>query len=262
MNAKDGGGRDTSRASRWSHGRRIALAVGVLIPAGLLAMRRGVAAPVAASAGIAAIAHPAGGVVLAREEAPLTQAPAGSGSIDAFLGAVRGANPVLCDLAARSIDGRWGWSNGYGNVPAGSRDARTQEILRTVTSELQDPSVVPALRTALSDADPCVRRMAAPLLGRMNAPQAFAALQSALRAEDAATREMAALGLGFADDARAVPGLVEALRDAVPAVRAMSAWALGATEDPAAVAPLVAVLRGDADPAVRRAAAWALGQIE
>jgi HEAT repeat protein len=185
-----------------------------------------------------------------------------SAAVAAFLAAVRGVDPVVCDLAVRTVDQGWGWGGAETPASAAARDQRARDILLVVTRDLRDAAVVPALRAGLSDADACVRRMSGPLLGRSSAPGAFAALSQALRASDVETREMAALGLGVADSSAAVPGLVAALGDASPRVRAMAAWALGRIEDPAAIEPLVRALRSDADPVVRRSAAWALGQMD
>jgi HEAT repeat protein len=199
---------------------------------------------------------------------PLGRGEAAIGTLDdstavvAFLAAVRGVDPVVCDLAVRSVDQGWGWGGSETPASAAARDARVREILLAVTRDLRDASVVQPLRAGLSDSDQCVRRMSGPLLGRSNAPGAYAALLTALRASDIETREMAALGLGVADSASAVPALVAALGDESPRVRAMAAWSLGRIEDAAAVEPLARALRGDADAVVRRTAAWALGRID
>lgn len=185
-----------------------------------------------------------------------------SAAVVAFLAAVRGVDPVVCDLAVRTVDQGWGWGGPETPASAAARDARVREILRAVTRDLRDASVVAPLRAGLSDSDQCVRRMSGPLLGRSDAPGAYAALLQALRASDIETREMAALGLGVADSASAVPPLVAALGDESPRVRAMAAWSLGRIEDAAAVEPLARALREDADAVVRRTAAWALGRID
>jgi hypothetical protein len=208
--------------------------------------------------------------------------------VESFLTAVRGTGAVACELAVRSVSGR-NW-NGRGGDPA----ART--LVDDVLMRNADAAAVPALRTALGDADACVRRVAAPILGRVDDPSATRALLDALRDPSAPTRAAGATGLAYSGRRRAADvrdPLVAALRDADAAVRAASAWALGelrvagvtsaiaellrdrdtgvrraaavalgSLEDPAAVAPLVTALRDDADPGVRQAAAWALGQLK
>ena len=113
-----------------------------------------------------------------------------------------------------------------------------RETVRAALDVLHDPGLVDPLRAALSDPDPCVRRLAAPLLGRVRIPQAVAALRNALRDQGAETREAAALGLGFAGDNKALPDLITTLRDAAPDVRVAAAWALGQIESRGGVRPL------------------------
>jgi hypothetical protein len=217
-------------------------------------------------------------------------APTDTAMLGVFLASVRGANPVLCVLAARAVDGRGGWNGDFGIPPFG--DERVRNVERAVVHGDLDATAVPTLRAALASDDACTRRMAAPLLGRVDHASAREALRQALRDPNAAVREGAALGLGFANDRSALSGLVAALGDGEERVRAMAAWALGELEqraavpplvtalkdrsalvratatralgeleDPAAVVPLTAALAGDGDVEVRRAAAWALGEI-
>ena len=214
-----------------------------------------------------------------------------------FLAGVRGLNPVACELALRAVDGRGNWWGRLGVAP-GAVDTAAQGLVYDVMHGTLGADAVAPLRDALADADPCARRVAAPLLARVDAPGGVEALVAALRASAVGTRAAAAVGLGFAgrrhaDPGGAAPALVAALRDADANVRTASAWALGRLsareavpallealrdaradvresaagalgeiEDPRAVDPLAAALRGDADPRVRRAAAWALGQMK
>jgi HEAT repeat protein len=183
-------------------------------------------------------------------------------AVTAVLAAARGANPVMCALAARAIDQAFHWGDfrpGYDPRDLEARQVR--ETVRLTLDVLHDPELVAPLGAALSDADPCVRRLAAPLLGRVRRPQAVQTLRAALRDSAATTREAAALGLGFAGDARALPDLIAALRDGMPNVRVAAAWALGQIESRGSVRSLVGAL-DDADARVRATAAWALGRIE
>ncbi|AHG87779.1 HEAT repeat-containing PBS lyase [Gemmatirosa kalamazoonensis] len=213
--------------------------------------------------------------------------------VDALLAAVRGTGPVACELAVRTVSGR-NW-NGRGGDPT-SADTAARSLVDDVVTMNADASSVPSLRAALGDADACVRRVAAPLLGRVDDQAATDALLAALRDASAPTRVAGATGLAYGGRRRAAAArdpLVAALRDADAGVRAASAWALGqlrvpgttpllvaalrdrdaavrravavalgSLEDAAAVDALVAALRDDADPLVRQAAAWALGQIK
>ena len=229
-------------------------------------------------AGVAAIALSAGAVALAvlgRGTPPALGQSArtdDSAAVAAVLVAARGASPMICELAARSVDQLFGWGGDWSNwggqfhptdVALRGRDAATYRRVRDVLGVLRDPGVIDPLRRALGDPDPCVRRIAAPLLGRVQHPRAVEVLRAALRDPEARTRAMAALGLGFAHDVRTIGALTPVLSDANPEVRAMAAWALGeiGSGDGAATPRLVNAL-GDAEPLVRATAAWALGEIE
>lgn len=181
-----------------------------------------------------------------------------------LLESARGVNPLLCDLAARTVDGRSGWWSGSEGVLAlgASSDSVARDVVSWVHHHEVDASAVPVLRSALADSDACVRRLAAPLLGRVEHPSATQAMLAALAAPDVALREMGALALGFADDSAGVTPLEGRLRsDESPRVRATAAWALGEIERPESARALIDALK-DADALVRRSAARALGEIE
>ncbi len=176
--------------------------------------------------------------------------------VRAFLDAVRGANPLQCQLGIHSLDVGFGWRR-VEIVP----DAMTEplELVQWATRRIEDPDAVRPLRRAMEDADACVSRVATRLLGRMRQPAATRSLVEALRSPNARTRELAALGLGFADDRTTVRAIVALLDDREVGVRAAGAWALGRIESREAIVPLTRLLQTDPDPIVRRAAAWALG---
>ncbi|HEU4455006.1 MAG TPA: HEAT repeat domain-containing protein [Longimicrobium sp.] len=216
------------------------------------------------------------------------------GSARELLAAVRGANPVLCELATRSLGNHWGLGSGDAeDVPAGvqaSEEAR--RVLEWVNGKIAPAEVAP-LGQALSDPDACVRRTAARLLGRIRTPEAGDVLIAALRDNAPGPREAALLGIAHSEDRRAVGPLVDllgdgdtevrsgaawalghvgsrdavqpllrAIRDEEPRVRRSVARALGRLEDAEAIPALAQLLSADGDPTVRRAAAWALGKIE
>jgi HEAT repeat protein len=251
------------------------------------------AVPVVTGEAVVAIAP----IVSPDQGAPVRQAPSQgqdeTENVAALIAAVRNANPVLCELAARgaSWDGNWQYVGPAS--PLRARNAQTMELVRFAASSPKGREVIAPLRAALGDPDPCVRRFVAPLLGRTQHDAAVEALVAALRDENPVTREAAAVGLRFAEkpatidpliralgdqeftvraaaawalgeieDSRAIPALERALKDAEPVVRINAAWALGEIEDPAAIPALTAALRDDRDPEVRRMAAWALGNIE
>jgi hypothetical protein len=211
----------------------------------------------------------------AGEAGSSTQAEAASAALpadslaSALIETVRGADPVICELAVRAVDGRHGWSStaddlaGVGAPLTPIQRATIQWAVDDEDSEGDaDAAAVEPLAAALGDPDPCVRRMAALKLGRAGAPDGVAALRTALRAPAAEQRSVGALGLGYAEDPAAIDELGDALDDSSPEVRAAAAWALGQIEDAGAIPLLIPVLRDDADPGVRRVAAWALGEIE
>lgn len=213
-------------------------------------------------------------VCRAGEAGPSAQAEAATASVpsdslaSALLETVRGADPVVCELAVRAVDGRHGWSStadelaGVGMTMTALQRATVQWAVQGDEPKESDAAAVEPLAAGLRDPDACVRRMAALKLGRTRDPRGIAALHDALEAPDVAQRAVGALGLGYAEDPAAIDDLGAALDDASPDVRAAAAWALGEIEDARAIPLLIPVLGQDQDPAVRRVAAWALGAIE
>jgi HEAT repeat protein len=161
-------------------------------------------------------------------------------------------------MTVRSLGIGWGWGRTQFE-PDAERDLYDE--VRWATGRPDDASDIPTLRAGLEDADACVRRVSARLLGRVRHPDAVEALLDALGSSSATTRQLAAIGLGYAEDRSAVDPLLDGLGDDVAAVRAAVAWALGEIEDVRAVAPLTRLLRDDPDRDVRRAAALALGEV-
>jgi HEAT repeat protein len=190
-----------------------------------------------------------------------TAATADSALARRLVEAARGADPVVCGLAARALDQGW-WDGGMRVEPAVADDPTAREVIGWALNPREAPAAVGPLGAALADQDPCVRRLAARVLGRAGGPEALAALRRALGSAAPREREMAAIGLGFAEDEATLPDLIEALRDPEPEVRVAAAWALGEIESPEAIPPLTEALAGDEEAGVREAAAWALGEIE
>ena len=161
----------------------------------------------------------------------VAQSETGSDAVRAelLLNNARGANPVMCELAMRSIDNRYGNWGSAGRAPDAIIGQRA--LLEWASSEIDDASAVPVLGAALSDDDVCVSRMAARLLGRVKHRSALSMLMDRLDDGDERTRRMAAVGLGYADSRDAVDALIDVLGDRVAAVRAAATWALGEIED-------------------------------
>ena len=227
----------------------------------------GLAAGVALAAAVLAVCRSGEAGPAAQAEAAVARVPTDSLAA-ALLATVRGADPVVCELAVRAVDGRHGWSStadelaGVGATLTPLQRATIQWAVDDDDEEGAVPAAVEPLTAALRDRDACVRRMAALKLGRTGHPRAVAALTAALAGGEPEIRAVGALGLGYAEDPAAIDALGRALADGSAEVRAASAWALGEIEDARAIPLLIPILRDDADPAVRRVAAWALGAIE
>src|SRR3954469_11275428 len=186
---------------------------------------------------------------------------ADSEGVTQFLKALAASDPLVCQLAVRSIGNHWG--PGDENRPIGvlageTTLSRERDALgRSIT----DPAAIALLSSTLSSPNPCVRRAAARLLGNSNAEEAVHRLRTTLRSKDPRVREAAALGLADAEDAASLHDLTSALKDSDQSVIRMAAYALGELEDARAVKPLGDLL-GSKDAPTRATAAWALGQIE
>lgn len=175
--------------------------------------------------GAVEVASPRGAAQADRERTT----PADPADATRLVEAIRGADPVICELAARAVrsrDGFWGSTP----HPAAVADPEVQRIVEFAVGS-EGAGTEEVLAGALSDADPCVRRIAAMRLGRIGTDIAHARLAEALESGSAAAREAAAVGLGISDDPRAIPALVRRLEE-------------------------------DDDVRVRRAAAWAMGKID
>jgi HEAT repeat protein len=189
-------------------------------------------------------------------------------SLARLLNTVRGVDPLLCELATRTVDmhGSWSqWGGGGGVGAVGSDPLRTDSaasaLIAWIQQDHKDPAVVPRLRAAMRDPDACVRRVGASFLARVEHPSALAALLDALGDTSADTRGVAALALGMTDKPEAMDPLIKRLKDESPVVRRAAAWALGSLEQGGAIAALIQALQTDVDPRVRQTAAWAIGNI-
>lgn len=235
--------------------------------------------------GSAAVAARAGGADYGLD--PGRDSIAADTALPTLLAAMRGTHETPCRLAAAALSGR------YGSGPGWEADVLSDAHVVVLESRNLGPAALPVLREALSGSDPCVRRTAIVLFGRLRADGAADALRPLLASSDVNVREAAVLALGHREaredagavrpalrddapqvrraaawslgrmeDRGSVAALIEALRDREPTVRAQAAYALGSIEDPSAVPAIAAMLNGDADPRVRRVAARALGQFD
>lgn len=183
-------------------------------------------------------------------------------SITKLLDVVRGVDPMLCELATRTVDMHGNWSR-WGRMSDDPMqfDSTSAVILDWVQHSHNDPALVPILRSGMHDPDSCVRRVSGSFLGRVEHPSATEALLIALDDPSPGTRYVAAMGLGMGERSVGVGRLISRLRDDSAPVRRASAWALGAMEALPAREALIDLLGRDPDPRVRQVAAWALGRI-
>ncbi len=183
-------------------------------------------------------------------------------SLDRLLRAVRGADPLLCELATRSVDNH-GWWSRWGPMSGNplDGDSTAAAIISWIQRDHHDPRFVARLSAGMRDTDRCVRRVAGSFLGRVEHPAAVTALLAALDDQSADTRFVAVVGLGLSEDSTALQPLIRRLRDQSPDVRRAAAWSLGSLENKGALLPLIEVLDRDADARVRQAAAWAIGRV-
>jgi HEAT repeat protein len=184
-------------------------------------------------------------------------------AVSRLLRVVRGVDPVLCELATRTVDMHGSWSR-WGPLSDDPlhTDSAAAALIEWVQNEHSDPRVVPTLRAGMRDPDACVRRVSGSFLGRVSHPSAIDALLSVLEDGSAGTREVAALGLGMSERQVGVDALQRRLRDESAGVRRAAAWALGSMEARDALTTLIEVLARDPDARVRQTAAWAIGRIE
>jgi hypothetical protein len=188
--------------------------------------------------------------------------PDDTAGISRLLRVVRGADPLVCEMATRAADMHGSWSS-WGAISGDPlvMDSASDALLDWIQRSHNDPVVVPLLQTGIHDADGCVRRVASSLLSRVRHPDAVKALLASLGDSKAGTREVAAFAIGMTEDASAVDPLVARLKDDAPAVRRAAAWALGQMEATKAVPALIELLSRDTDARVRQTAAWAIGRI-
>lgn len=178
--------------------------------------------------------------------------------IASLLGTLAAADPVACEMLADQVGNFW-WSDGgvgVGQFADTRRAARAGKD--SLSGPVSEPRALRLLTATLAHDDPCVRLVAAKLLG--NSVVDDAALTALLGSESARVREAALRAVGERDRP-ALRGRVERMLGETPAVAAMAAWALGEFELRESVAPLRRQLGHD-EARVRAAAAWALGQIE
>ncbi|WP_418281304.1 HEAT repeat domain-containing protein [Halorubrum sp. DTA98] len=121
---------------------------------------------------------------------------------------------------------------------------------------LAEPSTLPALIDALSDADPRVRLRACHACGSFTNPRTVPALVERLD-DQSRVRRAAANALGGIATDRALEPLTDLLDDSDESLRRIAAGALGKANNPKPVEPLARAL-GDESAIVRNAAVYSI----
>src|SRR5512135_3290027 len=140
-----------------------------------------------------------------------------------LLAAAHGAPPVICALAAWTVEQRYGFS--AWQPPGGVADSSA--ALAWALERDRHESAASVLVDGLGDDDPCVREVAARLVARIESRTATDGMLRSLVATSAGTRRAAAVALGLAETTQALDPLIARLGDTDAPVRAAAAWALG-----------------------------------
>ena len=213
-----------------------------------------------------------------------------SARVAALFSSLAQGDPVACEMIADQIGNFW-WSDGGIGVGRFSDERAASRLGKdSVSGSVTDARAIRLLTSTLTNDDPCIRLVAAKMLGNSNADDAvmIAAIESnsarvreaALRAagerdrltlrerverklgDDADIAAMAAWALGEYEQTASVPALRRVLTNASPRVRAAAAYALGEIEDPVAAEDLERLLGRETDRRVKLATIRALGDIE
>lgn len=182
---------------------------------------------------------------------------------EALLRGVAGTPAVACELVVRSLGNRWGSSSVTPRVhPPLANSPSEREIAAWAWTGRPGGGDAPALLAGLETDDPCVRRVAARLLGLVDDPETLSALVARATSGSGAARLAAIAALARGPKERVASRTLSALLDdGEVGVRRAAAWALAESGDDDAVAALGTAL-SDGDLALRENAAWALGRIE
>ncbi|MCC6271277.1 MAG: HEAT repeat domain-containing protein, partial [Microbacteriaceae bacterium] len=181
-----------------------------------------------------------------------------SARVAALLASLTRADPVACEMIADQIGNFW-WTDGgvgaglFGDVRTAARQGKD-----SLAAPVSDARALRLLSATLAHDDPCVRLVAAKLLGNGAATDAM--IVASLDAPSARVRE-AALRAAGERERLGMRARVERMLGDEPDVAAMAAWTLGEYEQRASVPALRRAL-AHASPRVRTGAAWALGQVE
>lgn len=237
---------------RADQGRRVGLALGVLLVAGTMAAAPAVTAGVPTSRASSAKHAPSAAQGQATDSSRAAR-------VAALTAALKDSDPGVRAAAAKAL-GRLD-DKSAGNALAEllrDPDPEVQQQAIMALAELEDPRAVPGLERLLTSSDADVRQEAANKLGDLELTTAPPALINALKDPNSDVREAAAHSLGHIEDQKAVPALVPLLNDPDKDVQEATVNALHNIGGPAAMQALIGALKSK-DPQVRRMAAEALG---
>ncbi|HKR55328.1 MAG TPA: HEAT repeat domain-containing protein, partial [Gemmatimonadales bacterium] len=186
------------------------------------------------------------------------RAGADSARVASFLSALGRTDPVVCQMISDQIGNFW--MSGEGGLGRFMDDAfPTQGAKDSLSGSVSDPRAITLLVSTLSTNDPCVRRVAAKLLGRSSVTNDV--LRNLLANSSSRIREAAAFAAGE-NERRELRGPLERLLgDSVAGPAAMAAWALGEIQDPSSEVALVQAVHSNASR-VRLAGVWGLGELQ
>ena len=212
-----------------------------------------------------------------------------SARVAKLLDAMAATDRLACELVADQMGNFW-WDGDDDGLGAFS-DARAplRVAKDSLRGHVRESRAITLLVTRLSADDPCVRRIAAKLLGRSAIPNdrltalldnsaprvreaaayaigegdrhgARSALESRLGGRDSSLAAMSAWALSELHDSASVPALIRAARSQVALVRLGVMRALGEIKDEGTVMEVERAVR-DSHAGVRRAAVRALGEL-
>jgi HEAT repeat protein len=183
---------------------------------------------------------------------------ADSARVAALLNALARTDPVVCDLIGDQLGNFW-WGGQAGGLGRFADAPNVQGAKDSLAGTISDPRALSLLVAIIGTENPCVRRVAAKLLGQ--SAVAASVLNGLLDDPSPRIRESAAYAAGVGERRETIASLKRRLADTDVGPAAMAAWALGEIQDPSAGAALQNALHATS-PRVRLAAVWALGKFE
>ena len=196
------------------------------------------------------------GGALGRDETE--QAGPDSARVAGLLASLSASDPLICDLIGDQLGNFWSDAGRFGIGRFADAPAASQQAKDSLHGRVTSPAAIRVLTVNLDAANPCVRRVAAKLLGRSQVE--LATLAQLLANPSPRVREAAAYALGAENRHEARLDLERALKAQRGPEAAMAAWALGDLGDGASLPALTAALSYD-DKRTRYAAASAIGEL-